>query len=153
MPDPGNTHTSKRHRNAAPYKLREWSRRALLVIQVLEMRQAGQSLNDAARATGEPIANLSRYVRAFRAMGVDGLMPDVGTGRTSAAANIRLTQEEARHIAALSLRVIRRLDIAAACRAFAAHPDCRPELRATITGRIPKSVRDAIIAALPPIEK
>jgi hypothetical protein len=49
----------------------------------------------------------------------------------------------------IPMLVIRREDIAAGCRAYAAHPDCRPELRAVLLGRIPRSVRDAVRGRIP----
>lgn len=149
MPQTTPRPAKKRTCNAVPYQLREWSRRAELVKKVLRMRRAGHSLNDAAKMIGEPIANLSRYVRAFRSLGVAGLMPEISTGRRTVSARLELTEADAREIAALSYRIVRREDIPAGCRAYAARPDCRPELRTALSGRIPGSVRAAIRTHLP----
>lgn len=147
MPD---NPATKRTRQAVPFQLREWSRRAGLVMRAIEMTKAGASLRAAAIELGEPVTSLWNYVRGFRKLGVAGLMPGISTGRKSSATKSALTDAEATVIAALSFRTIRREDIAAGCRAYAAHPDCREELRAMLTGRLPRSVRDAVRAHLPP---
>ena len=139
----------KRARSVAPYQLREFGRRAAILEKVLIMIRAGESLNAAARETGEPLANLSRYVRAFRAIGIAGLVPAERPGAKSSAAKLALTEAEATAIAALSYRIVRHEDIVAGCRAYAAHPECRPELQAVLSGRIPNSVRKAIKAHIP----
>ena len=127
--------------NPVPYQLRELSRRAEIVKRVLRALHAGRSLNDAATQLGEPLANLSRYVCAFRRLGVAGLVPGLSTGRP---VKLALSEDEARDIAALSVHTVRRADIIAGCTAYAARPDCRPALRAALTGRIPASMRAAI---------
>jgi len=143
----------RRSPNPVPYQLREWHRRAEILLKVIPMLKAGHSLNDASKELGEPIANLSRYVRAFRAKGVQGLLPCITKGVESVASKLQLKDSEAAAIAALSYRVVRRRDIAGGCRAYAAHPDCRPALRAVLTGRIPNSVRAAVQAHLPETEQ
>jgi hypothetical protein len=147
MPKPAR---KRAKRNAVPYQLREWSRRAEIVKKVLRMLRAGRSLNDASKQLGEPLANLSRYLCGFRKLGMAGLVPSLSTGRKPNAA---LTDAEAAEIAALSFRVVRREDIAAGCRAYAARPDCRPALQTVLAGRIPNSVRAAVRTHFPATEQ
>lgn len=150
MPDqPESPAKTRAPRNPVPYQLREWSRRAGLVTRALEITKAGASLRAAALQLGEPVTSLWCYVCGFRKLGVAGLMPGISTGRKPSADKMALTDAEAAAIAALAFRVIRREDIAAGCRAYAAHPDCRPELRAVLLGRIPRSVRDAVRGRIP----
>lgn len=130
--------------NAVPYQLREWSRRAEIVTKVLTMKRRGLSLRAASDKLGEPIANLSRYVRAFRAIGMKGLLPEISKGRRSLADTVAITEAEAREIAALSTKVVHRTDIREGCKAYAQRPDCRPELRAALCGRLAQSVRKTI---------
>jgi hypothetical protein len=143
------TAPKKRTREAVPYQLREWSRRAGLVSQALEIMKTGASLNAAALQLRTPKTSLWMYVCGFRKLGVAGLMPGISTGRRRSADKLALTDAEAAAIAALAFRVIRREDIVAGCRAYAARPDCRPELRAILTGRLPLSVRAAVRARIP----
>jgi len=50
-------------------------RREALCVQALAMIDGGASMNQAARDLGEPVANLCRYLKAYRAGGFEALTP------------------------------------------------------------------------------
>lgn len=130
---------------SAQRQLREASRRFALIRRADAMMRGGKSLHSAARATGTPLANLSRYMAAFRAGGILAIVPLMSTGRPPVSAKLGLTADEIR---AITTRVHRR-NIAPACREYATLPGCRPELAVVLRGHLPSSVRAAIRAALP----
>lgn len=118
------------------FQLDEWTRRQDIVRQVLELRAKGISLNAASRTIGEPVANLSRYVRAFEAKGADGLKPDISTGRPT---KFNLTAGEK---AALRLENLKRGSFALAVEWFTKDPACTPGTRALILAELDAAATD-----------
>lgn len=121
------------------FQLAEWKRRQDLVRSCLAAgvgEPGGTSLRRIAQATGEPIANLSRYLAAFRALGADGLRPEVGTGRP---AKFDLTRDEE---LALRAHNLERGSFALAVEWFARDPRCRPATRAAILETLDNAARD-----------
>ncbi len=129
---------------SARRQLAETARRFRLVARAdAMMRGKGRhSMRAAALRLRTPLANLSRFLAAFRGGGVAALVPGIGTGRPSETNRLRMTAAEIAGIAAL----VRRGQIAPACKAFAKRPDCRPELARALVGRIPVSIRSAVRA-------
>lgn len=130
----------------------EWQfiegKRRLAIVRRAQgmMKKEGTSMNTAAKRLAVPVANLWRYLAAFRTGGAAGLVPEVGTGRPSAADCLSVTRAEIRAIARLTRT---ENGIEGACRKFAKLPDCRRKLARTLKGKIPVSIRRMIKAAMP----
>lgn len=121
------------------FQLVEWQRRQDLVAACLAAKvgeRGGSSLREVSRATGEPIANLSRYLCAYRAGGAEALRPAVSTGRPQKFA---LTRDEQLCLRGHSLT---RGSLALAVEWFAKDPRCLPGTRAAILETLDTAARE-----------
>lgn len=116
-------------RSETEWQLAEWQRRNGVVSALIALGTCdkdgnlivgGTSMNAAARATGEPIANCCRYLQLFRSGGHEALKPGLSTGRPPKFA---LTRQEQ---SALRLENLKRGSLALAVEWFPKNPHCRP---------------------------
>jgi hypothetical protein len=85
------------------------------------------SLRSACAKHGFPIANISRWRRAYQERGLEGLKPD--TAACGRREKFILTKQET---AAIRYAMLVRASLPLAVDDFLKHPDCRPETRALL---------------------
>ena len=121
------------------FQLLEWQRRQDLVAACLAAKfgeRGGSSFRELQRATGEPIANLSRYLRAFQTGGPEALKPGVSTGRPQ---KFSLTRDEQLCLRRHSLE---RGSLAMAVEWFVKDARCTPGVRHAILATLDTAARE-----------
>jgi hypothetical protein len=132
--------------HSTDFQLAEWQRRQELVRHCLEMRvgeRGGATLNAAAQTLGEPVANLCRYMKAFREGGAEALKPSISTGRPI---KFVLSPDEKN---ALRLENLKRNSFALAVEWFPRNAACTPATRALILTELDKAARARRIPSWP----
>ena len=143
---PVTSHPSLPPEQHTDFQLLEWQRRQDLVSACLAAKageRGGSTLREVSRATGEPIANLSRYLSVFRAAedsepgsGAGALKPAVSTGRPQ---KFNLTRDEQLCLRRHSLT---RGSLALAVEWFVKDARCLPGTRAAILATLDTAARE-----------
>jgi hypothetical protein len=110
------------------------------------MKKDNMSLNQCARALGEPVANLHRFLKKYKPGGFDSLAPRQA-GNSGRKAKFSLTDDEAR---ALQLWVLKKGSLALAVEFFADDSACLPGTRVLILEEMDRAARTGREAQWPP---
>lgn len=130
-------------RTLTEWQIREQRRRIDLVVSANSMKARRISLRSAAAILNEPVANLSRWIKARTNGGDEALIPDVSPGRKQ---KFSLGDDETR---ALRLLALKKGSIPTAIEWFAQDPACLPSTRELILAELDRAARCRILPHWP----